>query len=271
MDNTREPYVAGAFYPDNYDELKSDIKSYMDIEKPELKYKRLIGAIVPHAGYMYSGKTAGYAYSMIKDLKKRNFLIIGPNHSGYPQYPVIYPDGYWNTPLGYARVNSDIANKILLKSNIIKSDKEAHMIEHSIEVQLPFLQYLFNNDFTFTPIIMGYQDASVARNVADTISSMEDKPFLLISSDLNHYNEYNKNNELDDITINDIESLRITHYYEDRITYGTSVCGYGAIAILMMITKEMKGKIALINHSNSGDTGTDRKRVVGYAAMIAYI
>ncbi len=270
MDNTRDPYVAGAFYPDNYETLKNDIKSYMDIATPELNYKKLIGIIVPHAGYMYSGRTAAYAYSMIKDFKKKDFLIIGPNHSGYPTYPAIYPDGYWNTPMGYAQINSTLSNKILLKSNIIRDDKEAHMIEHSIEVQIPFLQYIFNNSFTFSPIILGYQGLTVARNIADTIETLEEKPFLIISSDLNHYNTYDKNNELDNIIIKDIESLRIGQYYEDLKKYNISACGYGAIAILMMITKQMKGKIALLNHSNSGDFGTDRKRVVGYASMIAY-
>lgn len=270
MDNTREAYVSGAFYPDDYEKLKNDIKSYLDITTPDLTYKKLIGAIVPHAGYIYSGRTAAYAYSIIKNSKKRDFLIIGPNHSGYPSYPAIYPDGYWNTPMGYAKVNSELSSKILLKSNIIRDDKEAHMIEHSIEVQIPFLQYIFNNNFTFSPLVLGNQSQAMSRNIAETIETLEEKPILLISSDLNHYNGYNRNNELDNIIIRDIEELHVGKYYEDIKKYGISACGYGAIAVLMMVTRQMKGKIALLNHSNSGDYGTDRDRVVGYASMIAY-
>ncbi len=270
MDNTREPYVSGAFYPDDYEKLKEYIEGYMNVEIPDIKYKKLIGAIVPHAGYMYSGHTAAYAYKLIEKAKNRDFLIIGPNHSGFPSYPAIYRNGYWNTPLGYANINSDLSERMLLKSDIIRDDKEAHIIEHSIEVQIPFLQYIFKGNFTFSPIILGNQGAPVARNIAETIESMEEKPFVLISSDFNHYLQYDKNNELDQILINDIEGLHILKYYEDIKKYGISACGFGAIAILMIVTKQMKGKIELLNHSNSGDFSNDKKRVVGYSAMIAY-
>ncbi|WP_337860938.1 MEMO1 family protein [Ferroplasma sp.] len=270
MDNTRSPYVAGAFYPDDNETLKDDIKSYMAINTPELEYKKLIGVIVPHAGYKYSGHTAAYAYSIIKKNKKNTFLIIGPNHYGFPSYPATYSNGYWNTPLGYARINSELAEKLLLKSDIIRDDKEAHTVEHSIEVQLPFLQYIFGDNFSFTPLILGNQSAAVARNIAETIETLAEKPFIIISSDLNHYNSYDKNNELDQILINDIIEMKILNYYDDIKKYKLTACGYGAIATLMAVTKQQKGKIALLNHSNSGDYSSDKGRVVGYSAMVAY-
>ncbi len=270
MDNTREPHVSGALYPDDYDALMEQIKKCMDVEVPDIQYKKLIGAIVPHGGYAYSGRTAAYAYNILQKSKKRAFLIIGPNHSRFPAYPSIYPDGYWSTPLGYARVNSELSRRMLLKSDIIKDDKEAHVIEHSIEVQLPFLQYIFKSNFTFTPLILGNQGPAVARNIAETIESLEEKPLVLISSDFNHYLPYDKNNELDKILINDIQQMHILKFYEDIEKYSISACGYGAVAILMIITKQMKGKIALLNHSNSGDYNKDKNRVVGYSAMIAY-
>lgn len=270
MDNTREPHVSGGFYPDDYEALMDSIKGSMDITMPDIQYKKLIGAIVPHGQYMYSGHTAAYAYKIIQESKKRTFLIIGPNHSKFPAYPAIYPDGYWSTPLGYAKVNSELSEKLLLKSDIIHDDKEAHITEHSIEVQLPFLQYLFKSNFTFTPLILGNQGAAIARNIAETIESLEEKPFVLISSDFNHYLPYDKNNELDQILIDDIQEMRTLKFYQDIEKYGITACGYGAIAILMLIAKNMKGKIALLNHSNSGDYSKDKKRVVGYSAMIAY-
>ncbi len=270
MENTREPYVAGAFYPENFEILKQQVKSLLSCEQPKIDYSKLIGIIVPHAGYTYSGHTAGCAYSMIKGLKKKSFLIIGPNHYGYPSYPAIYTGGYWNTPLGDAAVDSLLAQKLLNKSDIIKDDKESHAIEHSIEVQLPFLQQLYNHNFKFVPLILGRQDSDIARNIAETIESLDEMPFIIISSDLNHYLPYDENNAQDDIIMNDISDLKVSKYYEDIKTNNITACGYGAIAILMLITKHMKGKIALINHSNSGDYSSDKRRVVGYASMVAY-
>jgi Predicted dioxygenase len=242
MDNTREPHVSGAYYQNDYEALMEKLRGYMDIEVPDIQYKKLIGAIVPHGGYSYSGHTAAYAYSLIQKSKKRTFLIIGPNHSKFPTYPAIYSDGYWSTPLGYSKINSELSEKLLMKSDIIRDDKEAHMIEHSIEVQLPFLQYIFRSNFTFTPLLIGNQSPAVVRNIAETIESLEDKPFVLISSDFNHYLPYEQNNELDQILINDIKELRILKFYEDIDRYRISACGYGAIATLMIITKQMKGK-----------------------------
>lgn len=270
MDNTRTPFVAGAFYPDDNEILKADLKSYMDIEVPDLEYKKIIGVIVPHAGYQYSGHTAAYAYKLIKKSGKNTFLIIGPNHSGFPSYPAIYRNGYWSTPMGYARINSELSEKLLLKSDIIRDDKEAHTTEHSIEVQLPFLQYIFMDKFSFTPLILGSQSPSVARDIAETIGTITEKPFIIVSSDFNHYNSYDKNNELDQILIDDIQKMKISRYYDDIKKYNLTACGYGAIAILMILTKQLKGKIALLNHSNSGDYSNDKKRVVGYSAMVAY-
>ncbi len=271
MENIREPYVSGAFYPDNEDSLLSIIGNCLKNKAEDFKYKKIIGVIVPHAGYIYSGKTAGYAYNIIKDYNKKNFLIIGPNHYGYPFYPAIYPDGLWNTPLGNAVIDTQFSNKLLIKSDIIKEDKEAHSIEHSIEVQIPFLQYIFNNNFKFTPIILGKQTPAIARNLAETIESIDEKPFIIISSDMNHYESADKNDEKDNILINDIINLNVPKLYEDIEKYNITACGYGAIAILMLITKSMKGKIKLLNHSNSGDSSGDYKRVVGYSSMVAYI
>ncbi len=271
MENVREPYVAGAFYPDDEESLLSVIGPYIENKPEDFDYKKIIGVIVPHAGYTYSGKTAGYAYNIIKHYSKKRFLIIGPNHYGYPFYPAIYPDGFWNTPLGNAVIDSSFSDKLVTKSDIIKDDKEAHSIEHSIEVQIPFLQYLFNNNFKFTPIILGKQNIGIARDLSETILSINDKPFIIISSDMNHYLPANRNDENDNILINDIINLKVTKFYEDIEKYHITACGYGAIATLMLITKNMKGKIRLLNHSNSGDANNDYKRVVGYSSMVAYI
>ncbi|MEM0140172.1 MAG: MEMO1 family protein [Ferroplasma sp.] len=270
METIREPYVAGAFYPDNYDQLKQDVGKLLECETIHIDYSKLIGIIVPHAGYAYSGHTAAYAYNIIKEVKKRPFLIIGPNHYGYPRYPSIYSNGYWNTPMGDAEIDSALAQKILNKSDIIKDDKESHNVEHSIEVQLPFLQYIFNHNFKFVPLILGKQSPDIARDIAETIETMDEKPLIIISSDLNHYLPFDRNNELDDIIIKDIINMRTVKFYDDIKKYNITACGYGAIAILMLVTKYMRGKIALLNHSNSGDFSSDKKRVVGYASMLAY-
>ena len=157
------------------------------------------------------------------------------------------------------------------KSSIIKDDKEAHTVEHSIEVQIPFLQYLFNNDFEFSPIILGKQNIEIARNIAETVITMNKIPKIIVSSDLNHYLSYDKNNEKDDIIINDILKMNLNKFYDDISQHNITACGYGAIAILMIITKKLGGKMILLNHKNSGDTFGDKKRVVGYGAFAAVI
>ncbi len=271
MENVREPYVNGAFYPDDPIQLRETIKNFMDKNFEDINYRKLIGIIVPHAGYLYSGSVAAHSYNLLKSNNDRKFLIIGPNHYGYPFYPAIYPNGYWETPLGQARVSEEVASAILNKSSIITDDKEAHTVEHSIEVQIPFLQYMFNNDFEFAPIILGKQDIEIARNIAETVLTMNKIPRIIISSDLNHYLSSDKNNEKDEIILNDILKMNLNKFYYDIVQYNITSCGYGAIAILMIITKKLGGKIKLLEHKNSGETFGDKKRVVGYGALAAII
>ncbi|KJE48706.1 MULTISPECIES: MEMO1 family protein [Acidiplasma] len=269
--NARRPYVAGAFYPDDRNELLKMLDLYMSQDFPQIKFKKIIGIIVPHAGYIYSGSTAAYAYNILRGIEKHDFIIIGPNHYGYPRHPSIYPDGFWETPLGDAKVDSDLSKVLIKKSGIIQEDREAHDIEHSIEVQIPFLQYIFDNNFEFAPIILGDQSMHTAKSIAETIYSLNRIPPVIISSDLNHYLSYDENNRNDDIIINDILKLNLTRYYDDINQYDITACGFGAIAVLMYITKRMGGKIRILHHSNSGDAFGDKRRVVGYGAFLSYI
>ncbi|SMD30145.1 MEMO1 family protein [Picrophilus oshimae] len=265
----RDPYVAGAFYPDSESELLNYFKN-LEPERFDIKFNKILGVVVPHAGYEYSGKIAWASYSILKEYNARRFLIIGPNHYGYPFYPAIYSNGSWRTPLGDSIIDNELSEQLIMKSGIIKSDPETHSTEHSIEVQLPFLQYIFKNQFTFVPLILGDQSYEISRDLGETILSLDRIPLIIASSDLNHYESYDKNNEKDEIIINDIINLRIKDFFNDIYKYRITACGFGAIAVLMYITKKNHGKIALLRHANSGDASGDRRRVVGYAAMLAY-
>lgn len=267
----RNPAVSGFFYPNSEEEIRSLFSSFLkDIGTVE-PTGRIIGVIVPHAGYVYSGKTAMAAYAHLKNETRKKFVIIGPNHSGYPRNASIYMDDYWVTPMGKARVMNEAGEKLLMTSPVVIKDNHSHIQEHSIEVQIPFLQYFFGSDFSFLPIILGSQTRDVSKLLSDSLVEMMDDTLLIASSDLTHYepqeNVVSKDKEL----IKEIESLDIDSFYSTLLSRNISACGYGAIATLMDVTKRKGGIIKLIDHSTSGDSSGDYKSVVGYTSMVAYI
>ncbi|MGC8608462.1 MAG: MEMO1 family protein [Thermoplasmata archaeon] len=265
----RDPVVAGYFYPDDAIELRSLISSFNMQE--EVYGNRLIGTVVPHAGYIYSGKTAMFSYSAIKNYSSRKFIIIGPNHNPFTEFTSLYPEGSWKTPMGLAKIDSDLAEKILKKSKYIVEDEDSHNREHSIEVQIPFLQYLFGNDFSFVPLILGYQEKYIAEDIASAILPYISEAVVIASSDFTHYESEKSVEKKDFDLISKITSLDVDGFYEILEKENVSACGYGAIATLMIITKKMKGSIRLLNHSTSGDATGDYRSVVGYASLASYI
>ncbi len=265
----RNPVVAGYFYPDDATELSSLISSFNVTEEPS--GQRLIGVVVPHAGYIYSGKTAMYSYAAVKNGTLRKFIIIGPNHNPFTEFTSIYPEGTWKTPLGVSNIDSELAKKIMKGSKYIVEDEESHKREHSIEVQIPFLQYIFGSGFTFVPLILGYQDEYIAEDIASAIMPYNSEAVIIASSDFTHYEKKESVERKDFDLISKITSLDTDGFYEILEKENISACGYGAIATLMIITKKLGGKIKLMNHSTSGDVNGDYRSVVGYASLVAYV
>jgi len=265
----RKPAVAGYFYPERKDELYSLLSSFAIPEQHVSG--TIIGAVVPHAGIIYSGRTAMYSYRAIEKSAVRDFVIIGPNHRPLTPYASLYPEGEWSTPLGDALINDRMAEALYRDSNYIVKDEESHLMEHSVEVQIPFLQYLFGDGFRFVPVILGDQEIDVARDIGEAIMKIEDPFIFIASSDFTHYADAKRVEKKDMDLISAILTLDLDKFYSVLEKENVTACGYGAIAALMYYTKKRGGRMIFLNHSNSGDVTGDYSEVVGYASLVSVI
>ena len=261
----RAPAVSGQFYPRSKNDLLREInKCFADIP---LKERPVLGAVVPHAGYLYSGNTAAYVYSNLP--KADTFVILGPNHTGMGT-PVSVSSETWSTPFG--EVKSDIDFIKALPKKIIDMDESAHKYEHSIEVQLPFLQHRFR-DFKIVPICMGMQDEETALDVgmeiSEAVRKANKKVVIIASSDFSHYKPDKKAREDDAYFINSVLALDIQGFYRRLYERAASVCGFGPISAMLAATKNLGAmKATLLKYSTSGNTTGDFSAVVGYAGII---
>ncbi len=262
----RQPAVAGQFYPLRPENLEKELARCF--EGLEIRERNVIGAVCPHAGYVYSGKVAAHAYATLP--KANTYVILGPNHTGYGSAVAVSRET-WKTPLGSVEVDVELADRFL--GSIIDVHELAHKYEHSIEVQLPFLQYRFGNDFKILPICMGMQDEETAIEVGNLIgrlvSASGKKVVFIASSDFTHYQSAKLAKEIDNEVISAILNLDIPGMYDRLYRRNASVCGYGTIAAMLTASKILGGSRAtLLNYSNSGEISGDLNAVVGYAAII---
>lgn len=258
----RRPAVAGQFYPGSERELRSILERLAPVG-PEIKSKAC-GIVVPHAGYIYSGGVAAEVYASIEGAP--TFVLLGPSHYGIGS-PVAVSTQPWATPLGTVDVDKDL---IQLLDGIIDRDEVAHQNEHSIEVQIPFLQYFFK-DFRIVPICLGMQDYDSVKEVAtELIAALNryKKPVVLVaSSDFTHYEHVAVARKKDETLIRDIEKLDVPAFYEDLYRLSATACGYGPIAAMMMICGARGArKGELVKYATSGDVTGD-SQVVGYAGI----
>lgn len=267
----RNPAVSGTFYPSDGKELKDMIMHLLSEVHIGINFKKIIGVIVPHAGYIYSGKTAAYSYSVLMKSSIRKFIVVGPNHRSFPPYAAVGTSGFWMTPLGNARIDEDLANSIVSANNVLVNDPMAQREEHSVEVQIPFLQYIFQDSFSFVPIILGDQDEETAVAISRVLKPYLDDTVLIASSDLTHYEPKEVAQSKDSKLIEDIISLNTNKFYETLKSRRISACGYGAIAVLMELTKSLGGNIKLLNYSTSFDYSKDDSFVVGYSSLVSYL
>lgn len=270
MFQMRHPSVSGLFYPGNKAALESIIEEALNKAKEYHYEGRIIGAIVPHAGYVYSGKTAAYVYRNV-DFNSKKIFLIGPNHSSYPFYSAVFGGGKWQTPLGNSEVLEEDVKEVTETIPEIRIDNVAHAEEHSLEVQIPFLQHVTGNKFNFVPVVLGNQDLEVAVGISKQIMPIQDRYFILASSDLNHYENEDVTLEKDKKLIDAIISLEPEEFYKVIRTERASPCGFGAIAVLMYVTKTLGGKMILLYHTTSAESSGDISHVVGYASLLAVI
>ena len=264
--------VAWQFYPDKTNDL---IQTIEDSFSHPLGPKKMsledvaFGFIAPHAGYVYSGPIAAHCYRAISSISEiETVIIVGPNHHALGSDVSVPSSKYWQTPLGNAIID-EAGVMDLARSSIIDIDDLPHVYEHSIEVQVPFLQYIFSSDIKILPICMLLQDRETAVQVGEAIAGIsKGKSIIIASSDLTHYEPdyiaHNKDKEL----IKSIESLDIDAYYQVLEDKKVTACGYGAIAAVITAVKILGAKNGkLLRYATSGDTGGDKSSVVGYASI----
>jgi len=279
MVKVRHPCQAGAFYEGEPKSLKTQIENCFIHELGPGKIPRfvkdgprqVIGLICPHAGYMFSGPVAAHSYYRLGlDGKPDVVVIFGPNHTGYGSALAVMTEGIWRTPLGDVEIDSETANRIVHESRIIDVDDSAHRLEHSIEVQLPFLQYLYGSEFKIVPICFLMQDLSSAREVGQAVAKvLADKNATIItSSDMTHYEPKERAEKKDMLALKAVEAMDEAKFFSIIETNRISTCGYGPIAALISAAKILGAKEAkLLCYKTSGDVIGDYSSVVGYAAV----
>ena len=278
----RRPAVAGSFYPNNPEDLKKVIEDcFLDEDGvstiPELNSftgsDYPINVMVPHAGYQYSGAIASHSYcQIVQNGFPEVFIILSPNHTGLGKEISVFNEGQWITPLGNVDVDDEFADEIISASDIATSDFNAHLYEHSIEVQLPFLQY-FSDDFKIVPITMGSQSFSASTDLANAIyeagNKLNKSYCVIASTDLSHFNNQEKANKVDGFVLEDIGDMNEFKLFEEVVQYNITMCGYGPVITTISLSKRTnKSNCEILAYRTSGDVTGDMSSVVGYASGI---
>lgn len=279
MVKVRRPCQAGAFYAGTAESLKRQIENCFLHELgpgkiPEVVKagpRRIVGLVCPHAGYMFSGPVAAHAYyKLALDGKPDVVVLFGPNHTGHGSGLAVMNEGVWRTPLGDIAVNSELANQIVQESGVLDVDDSAHRFEHSIEVQLPFLQYLYGSKFKIVPICFLMQDLSSAKEVGQAVAKVltGKNAVIVASSDMTHYEPHEVAEKKDKMALTAVEEMDEEKFYSVIETQHVSACGYGPIAALITAAKNLGVKEAkLLCYKTSGDVTGDYSSVVGYGAV----
>jgi AmmeMemoRadiSam system protein B len=266
MRDVRQPVVAGMFYEGS----GSGLKRQLDGLFSGVKAGKECMVVSPHAGYVYSGKSAAFAVSSLKPAKK--FIVLGPNHSGLGPRFSIMGSGSWVTPLGKCEIDTELAGK-LKSCDFLEEDVLAHAQEHSIEVQLPFLQHRFK-DFTFVPVCIMNTDYSdgflkkcetLGKKIAEIVKG--NNVGVIASSDFSHYLPQDVADMKDEAAVEQITKLDLKGFFRKLEEVDASVCGYGPIAVVMEAAKALGLKAKLVHKSSSGDASGDYNAVVAYYAI----
>ena len=260
--HTRPAAVAGLFYTADPAQLKSEVRLYLDNASTDTQIPPK-AIIAPHAGYIYSGPVAASAYALLKPVadKIKQVVVLGPSHRVAFE-GVATPDAdYFETPLGKIKINQHLCQS-LNQLDFVFPNNRAHQDEHSLEVQLPFLQSVLS-DFELTPLVVGNCRQNDVAHLLDQVWG-DAQTLIVISSDLSHYHEYSSAQKLDLIT-----SEAITHLEPEKIHYDNA-CGRNPLNGLLTLARSKQLKVDLLDLRNSGDTAGSKDRVVGYGAYAVH-
>ncbi len=273
---TRKPYLAGSWYPDNKTELENMLKEFLNQVQMSEAQKNLVpfGLISPHAGLPFSGPVAAYGYSLLHNLNYDIVILLGSSHQYNIEKISIYNGEYYETPLGKTPINKNITGQLLKKNSSFVFEKLVHKNENSLEMQMPFLQYQLK-EFSVVPILTSTNDFSLLNDLANSlikiIENNNQKILLVASSDMSHYHDYQTAVKMDTHT-NDLIVNNRWQELNKSISLGKSeLCGYFAVHTFLKIMKHFDcEKAVLLDYKNSGDIvkNTRSQGVVGYSSLV---
>ncbi len=284
----RHPIVSGLFYPDRRDELKGVIENNLkkidkgqlfhsiaeqtNLKSPE-KEKPLV-IIVPHAGFIFSGSLQAHSYVLLDSFKIDTVIIIGPAHQASFKGISINLDNAYQTPLGDVNVDLEFSGRLIQYDRVFQHHEDAHLGEHSIEVQLPYVQQI-QPDAKIVPILFGEQSwdySLLLKNALVSLLRDKRKSYIIVAStDLSHYHSHVDAQTMDNMIIEDIRKLDPDLFYSHIHDGQAEACGWGGILTGLLLVKEIgKGESAILRYMDSGDVSGDRRKVVGYLSAVLY-
>lgn len=265
----RKPVVAGQFYPQTAESLNKMLSKLVDLDSEKQDCK---GIIMPHAGYIYSGYVAGATISKVT--VKQTAVILGTNHTGLGEPFSIITSGNWMTPLGEVKIDAEIAEAVLKASSFLKEDPRTHLNEHSIEVEIPFLQYC-KKEVKIVPIVISSAGIKEYQLLGDEISAGFKKvgraALFVASTDLTHYESKDDAAEKDRLVIDAILNLDEEKLFQVVEENNISMCGAAPVCVFLRLCKNLGAqKAGLVKYQTSGDISGDYSSVVGYAGMVIW-
>ncbi len=263
----RKPAVAGQFYHATAAKLNHQVRQYITTNRSK---EHAIGILSPHAGFVYSGAVAGEVYSRI--VMPRTFLLIGPNHTGLGAKVALMPQGEWEIPTAVMQIDERLARRILAHTPLVSEDSQAHIFEHSLEVQLPFIAFL-SRDAKILPMTIMSASLEECRllgeGIARSIKETGDSVVIVASSDMSHYVTHDVAKKKDRIAIDKVLSLDPEALFDVVRKERISMCGYLPAVIMLLAAKSLGAVSAkLVRYATSGEVSGDYDHVVGYAGII---
>ncbi len=269
MGEVRRSVIAGTWYPGESKALTREVRRYLDNASVGNLPGKLMGLVVPHAGYLYSGGVAAYAYKLLERCPIPRVIIIGPSHHAYFQGASVYTRGGYETPLGVVELDGEVITKLSQHSHVVKDLPEVHRKEHSLEIQLPFLQVVLGSALRLTPIVVGLQSYETCEQLARAVAAAcEGKDVLIIaSSDLSHYHTEEEARKLDGVIAARVQAFDPEGLYEEVARGAAEACGAGPVVATMLACR-LRGAVMaqVLRYATSAEVTGDRRNVVGYLA-----
>jgi AmmeMemoRadiSam system protein B/AmmeMemoRadiSam system protein A len=269
----RPSAVAGAFYTSDPDDLTAQIKNFLkNVPSTKPLPGKVVALISPHAGYIYSGQVAAHGFRLLEGKSFDSVVLLAPSHRIPFRGASVFPKGAYQIPLGFIPINQKLAGKLIESNNLFSYVPAAHEKEHSLEVQLPFLKVLLG-DFMLVPIVMGSNDFSTCKDIAETIyQTVKDHSVLIVAStDLSHFHAYQEAVNLDQVVINHVKSYDPEGLFKAITTGKCEACGADPLITTMLLAKKLgANQSKLLSYANSGDVSGDKTQVVGYMSAVLY-